>query len=497
LRIFFAALLLLLYTALCLVCWWRYRRSLNKSEPVTMDADSWLIAYASQGGTAAQLAWQSADQLREAGVSAQVLPLNRMDEAMLGRQNKILFIVSTFGEGEAPDNGSRILARLANRDLRHLQYGLLALGDSHYRFFCAFGHRLQHALHAAGATELFDLIEVDQGDPAALRHWQYYLGQLSGQTHFRDWQPPDYEPWTLQRRICLNPGSPGTPAFWLQLMSVETGTSRFAGWRAGDIAEVGPRNGTARVTQFLRALGRDPDDDVLAEELRCRELPEPFQVAQFMALDDEALLQKLPALPHREYSIASIPEAGSLELLVRQVQLPGGEFGLGSGWLTHHAELNTPIALRIRSNPGFHPPAADVPLILIGNGTGMAGLRAHLLARRQQGARRNWLLFGERTAAHDFFFGEEIRTLQDEGFLDRLSLAFSRDGGAGAARYVQDLLAPQADRLREWVAEGAAIYVCGSLNGMAQGVDAALTHIFGRDQLEVLVEARRYCRDVY
>jgi sulfite reductase (NADPH) flavoprotein alpha-component len=462
-----------------------------------MDADSWLIAYASQGGTAAQLAWQSADQLREAGVSAQVLPLNRMDEAMLGRQNKILFIVSTFGEGEAPDNGSRMLTRLANRDLRHLQYGVLALGDSHYRFFCAFGHRLHHALHAAGATELFDLIEVDRGDPAALRHWQYYLGQISGQTHFPDWQPPDYEPWTLRQRICLNPGSPGALAFHLQLTPDVSAASRLAGWCAGDIAEVGPRNSAARVAQFLRALGRDPESDPLAEELRCRELPESVRAAQWMTLDDETLLQKLPALPHREYSIASIPEAGSLELLVRQVQLPGGEFGLGSGWLTHHAELNTPIALRIRSNPGFHPPAADVPLILIGNGTGMAGLRAHLLARRQQGARRNWLLFGERTAAHDFFFGEEIRTLQDEGFLDRLSLAFSRDGGAGAARYVQDLLAPQADRLREWVAEGAAIYVCGSLNGMAQGVDAALTHIFGRDQLEVLVEARRYCRDVY
>lgn len=493
-RIFFAVLVLILYAALCYVCWRRYGRTQIKSESLSdTAADTWLIAYASQGGTATQLAWQSADQLREAGLSAQVLSLNRVDEASLSQHRKMLFIVSTFGEGEAPDNGNRILSRLVQLDLHHLQYGLLALGDSNYRFFCAFGHRLQHALHAGGATALFDLIEVDRADAAALRHWQYYLGQISGQTHFADWQAPDYEPWILQRRTCLNPGSPGAPAFWLQLQSpVQTKT-----WCAGDIAEIGPCNSAARVEQFLRSLGRDGDNDPLRETLRRRELPEPSRAAHFAALADDELLQKLPALPHREYSIASTAESGSLDLLVRQVQLPGGEFGLGSGWLTHHAELNTPIALRIRSNPGFHPPVAGTPLILIGNGTGMAGLRAHLLARRQVGERRNWLLFGERSAACDFFFGAEIRALQNEGFIEVLSLAFSRDLQPEASRYVQDLLPPQAEHLRDWVAAGAAIYVCGSLNGMAQGVDRELELILGRDQLEALAEARRYCRDVY
>jgi sulfite reductase (NADPH) flavoprotein alpha-component len=47
------------------------------------------------------------------------------------------------------------------------------------------------------------------------------------------------------------------------------------------------------------------------------------------------------------------------------------------------------------------------------------------------------------------------------------------------------------------VAQGAAIYVCGSLQGMAAGVDRALTDILGRDKLEELITENRYRRDVY
>lgn len=493
LRIFLAFAILLCYAALCYFCWWHYRRSQRKSTtPFAAADDAWLIAYASQGGTAAQLAWQSADQLSEAGIVAQVISVNRLDDVALQQNKKILFIVSTFGEGEAPDNGNRILARLTGKNLTHLSYGLLALGDRNYRFFCGFGHDLNHALHTSGATSLFDLVEVDRGDPAALRHWQYYLGQISGQAHFRDWQTPDYDRWILVARQCINSGSPGAPAYWLQLSADSHGNT----WCAGDIVEIGPCNSREKIERFLQMVGRSPvSHGELMDKLRRRELP--LSTEEMISIADDELLRKLPALPHREYSIASIPETGTLDLLVRQVILANGELGLGSGWLTSHAPVGETIALRIRSNPSFHPPPVDVPLILIGNGTGMAGLRAHLLARKLAGARRNWLLFGERTARYDFFFEEEIRGWHHAGVLEFVDIVFSRDAAPEAPRYVQDLLPVHQERLREWIKDGAAIYVCGSLHGMAHGVDMALGQILGREQLDSLAESRRYCRDVY
>jgi len=63
--------------------------------------------------------------------------------------------------------------------------------------------------------------------------------------------------------------------------------------------------------------------------------------------------------------------------------------------------------------------------------------------------------------------------------------------------YVQDRLAQAADTLREWVQGGAAIYVCGSLQGMAQGVDDTLRAVLGAEQMEQLVRSGRYRRDVY
>jgi len=49
----------------------------------------------------------------------------------------------------------------------------------------------------------------------------------------------------------------------------------------------------------------------------------------------------------------------------------------------------------------------------------------------------------------------------------------------------------------EWVADGAALYVCGSLEGMAGGVHAVLSDLLGAETLDELSATRRYCRDVY
>jgi len=113
----------------------------------------------------------------------------------------------------------------------------------------------------------------------------------------------------------------------------------------------------------------------------------------------------------------------------------------------------------------------------------------------QAGATRNWLLFGERNRARDFFHGNELLAWQAQGFLPRLDLAFSRDGGEH--RYVQHLVQAHGDELRRWVDEGAAIYVCGSLAGMAPGVDAALRGTLGDEAVERLLAEGRYRRDVY
>ena len=86
-----------------------------------------------------------------------------------------------------------------------------------------------------------------------------------------------------------------------------------------------------------------------------------------------------------------------MELLVRKAVKDDGSLGLGSGWLTRDCALGGVVKLRLRPNPNFHPPALTAPQILIGAGTGIAGLRAHLLHRQQKKLGDAWLLFGERS----------------------------------------------------------------------------------------------------
>ena len=197
----------------------------------------------------------------------------------------------------------------------------------------------------------------------------------------------------------------------------------------------------------------------------------------------------------REYSIASIASDGLLELIVRQECHPDGSLGLGSGWLTEHAPLGAAISLRVRRNSGFHLPAEPRPLILLGNGTGLAGLRSLLKARIADGQQRNWLLFGERNIEHDFHCRDELHEWLACRDLMRLDLAFSRDHAEKI--YVQDRLREAADELKKWLADGAAIYICGSLQGMATGVDQVLNEVLGTEEVERLIEQGRYRRDVY
>jgi sulfite reductase (NADPH) flavoprotein alpha-component len=459
---------------------------------------AWLIGFASQSGFAEQLAWQTAGQLQSAGLPVRVQRLSEMTETDLSQSRHALFVVSTFGDGEAPDSARGFERKLLGRplSLENLNYAVLGLGDRQYQHFCGFAQRLHGWLAERGGSTLFAPVEVDSGDSTALQRWQQQLGAITGSTPAAAWNAPDYENWTLSRRDLLNAGSVGSKVFLLALTS-GAGT----GWEAGDLVEVLPRNPQSVVEHFLAGLGIAADAQVkvdglsetLDQALSTRQLP--ANRSHLVGLHAQALVDALVPLAMREYSIASIPEDGSLQLIVRQELHPDGSLGLGSGWLTEHAAVGASISLRVRRNSSFHLPRDSVPMILIGNGTGLAGLRSLLKARIAQGEQRNWLLFGERNAAHDFHCGDELHGWLARGDLARMDLAFSRDQAEKI--YVQDRLREAADELRRWLADGAVIYICGSLEGMATGVDETLKALIGEEGVQALIEQGRYRRDVY
>lgn len=446
-----AGLCVILYLILC--SWVAYRERSRRRQAAKAAAafnqtqegtPPWLVAYASQTGNAEQIAWQTANALHAGGIPTQIRSLAQLQASDLQHTQRALFIVSTYGEGDPPDNATTFARKVMEHSLplKQLHYSVLALGDREYTNFCGFGRTLDTWLHAQGAQYLFPRIDVSNSDSAALEKWRHQLTQLAGTGTTIDWQSPSFETWLLVARRRLNPGSAGHPVFHIELQP--QGEQALPSWQAGDLVQI------------------------LAPTDRERA---------------------------REYSIASIPSDGRVHLLVRQERHRDGSLGVASGWLTDQAPLNAAIELKIRAHNNFRLETnADRPMILIGNGTGLAGLRAHLKARTAQGLRQNWLIFGERNAATDAFYQDELESWRTQHQL-RIDWVFSRD--QPTRRYVQDQLRNSAETVREWISNGAAIYVCGSLEGMAGGVHSALTEILGNHGLEQLIETGRYRRDVY
>jgi sulfite reductase (NADPH) flavoprotein alpha-component len=482
--------------------------------PVSADADAahTLVAYASQTGFGEQIALQTAQRLQSAGVAVRLESLESLNTLdALTRHPRALFIVSTTGEGDAPDSAAGFVRKLMSGDagtgspaMSGLRYGVLALGDRTYREYCAFGHALDGWLRERRAEPLFDPIEVDNGDANALHQWQTQLSLLAGGAIETSLPTTPYTRWLLSERTWLNPGSAGEPAFHVCL---EPTALAALNWQAGDIAEIRPQHSQHVVRACLQAASLDGDALVecdgeritFAEAIATRTLPNTFDA--WRGETPQALVDTLRPLASRQYSISSLPADGRLELLVRLSQHAdpsaddGLGFGLASGWLTRHAAAGAPIGVRIRTNRSFHAPLDDRPLILIGAGTGLAGLRAHLKHRALRGHRRNWLIFGERSAGHDAFHADELAQWQASGVLQRLDTVWSRDGGE--RRYVHDAMRDAAAHLRQWVDDGAAIYLCGSVQRMARTVHAALVEILGEARVDALRESGRYRRDVY
>ncbi len=453
-RLPLAIALIALYLLLCAFVTWRFRRRQRLQAEAAaqllsaMAGDGtppmWVL-HASQTGQAEDLALQTARALHVAGQPVRLAALGSIRPDDLRGATHALFVVSTYGEGDPPDAATPFwrAALESAPELRGLNYGVLALGDRTYDRYCGFGRELDGWLQRAGATALFERIDVDRSDATALQQWRHQLGHIAGTADMPAWEEARFEPWLLTARQHLNPGSAGGGVFHLELAPPEG--QALPDWQAGDLVQV----------QHADA----------------------------------------PTQP-REYTIASLPADGRVHLMLRQTRRDDGRLGLASGWLTAQAQLGARISLRVRSHASFRiGDNAARPLILIGNGTGLAGLRAHLKARAGAGAPPAWLIYGERHSAHDAHYAGELDAWAAQGLLARMDRIYSRD--QAQQRYVQHLLAEQAHTLREWLAKDAAIYVCGSLQGMVTAVDAVLREAIGEAQVDRLIEQGRYRRDVY
>ena len=220
----------------------------------------------------------------------------------------------------------------------------------------------------------------------------------------------------------------------------------------------------------------------------------------------EYLLDFVPAIKPRLYSIASASEMhpdhihtciveedwqrddgemrrGQSTWFLRN-QTPGQTWGTVTQLKESPEEAFGTVAngpmIPCRVNPAVvHlPDSPKTPLVMVGLGTGMAPFRSFIQQRVMQKAAGEevgemLLYFGARYEATEFLYGDEIRAYHDDGILNHLKTAFSRDQEEKI--YAQHRIAEDPELLYDYmVNKDAHFYLCGPAGNMPKQMKDAV-----------------------
>ncbi len=523
---------------------------------------SLIVGFSSDMGNAEDAAMSFAEAVaaaEEIGVVTEAVELNQIPLTDLQSATHFVVVTSTFGDGEFPDNGAlfweAISADGVDR-LDHLHFAVLALGDISYDLFCNAGKILDERLEALGGTRLAERIDIDGFYEKPAAAWTAdVVKAISAVTSVSpsvpavdaENLPPRHEKLSWPRdnpytaRLVVNrPLTAAESDKDVRHYEIDLGDSGMT-YQAGDSVAVHPVNDPDLVAAVLATLGVGADHTVadhehplgvlLSEHLEIRTPSRALRAlatagigTQFDESDShdvldllemirpsvDELLDTLRPLQFRDYSIASSPllHPDRIHLTVSTVSYTARNRrrgGVASTFLAHRGDA---VRVHLRPNHSFRLPGPDVPVIMVGPGTGIAPFRAFLQERRAVGASgRSWLFFGDRRRSTDFLYGEELLAFRDAGVLSRLDLAFSRDSPDGAKDYVQHHMLANADEVFDWLQDGAHLYVCGDADNMAKDVHQALHQIVAtaggmtgdaaHAYVNELIKDHRYLRDVY
>ena len=553
---------------------------MGNAAPQAGEAAVLTILYGSQTGNARRVANQLKEQAESRGLAVKLVNMADYKPNQLKKEKYIAVVVSTYGEGEPPEDAENLHEFLNSKKapkLDGVKAVVIGLGDSSYEFFCQTAIDFDERFKALGAESVVARAELDVDYEAAAREW--ISGALDalepelkansqgraqvipmagfGQTASHASEFTKQNPYTAELSVVQKiTGRDSTKDVRHVEISLEdSGIS----YQPGDALGVYFLNDEALVDTLLSQVGLTGKEEVTidGEALSLRQaLIEKLELTQsypgfvekyakasnntelLTLVADKAALRtfldarqtfdivgQYPAqieaqtlvdcarkLQARLYSIASSQAEVEDEVhltvgLVEFEAFDSEHLGGCSGYLARRAEQGSQIKVFVEHNDKFRLPGdGNVPVIMVGPGTGIAPFRAFLQERDARGAEGgNWLFFGNPHFTQDFLYQVEIQKYVKSGLLSKIDLAFSRDQADKI--YIQDRLRQNGAELFEWLENGAHFYVCGDANRMAKDVHQALVDIIkshgGRDDeqaeqyLKDLRSNQRYQKDVY
>ena len=495
------------------------------------------IVYGTQTGNSEAMAEQAASEAKKHGMAPKVLDMGDIELLDFAQNERILFVTSTYGEGEMPDNAQVIWDEISADDAPRFDntfFSVLALGDSSYDQFCEAGILWDKRMEALGAKRITDRVDCDVDFETPAANWiqkvmpiitakgsQETVSVESGQAKpakpkFDKKNPLEAE---LLTKKVLSGADSSKEIVHFEFSLGDSGET----YLAGDALNIIPENRPDLIQEILDLFDTRAGDEMMkrlrydleiripskelvelvgqkTEDQEMRRMVEnndKVAIDDFMyGLDSYQLIKSYgtgnitfydflntcKSISPRAYSISSSVKKhlGEVHLTISSVRYKREDRqqnGVVSTFLADLAKVGEKVSCYFSPNKQFKiPEEGDKPIIMVGPGTGIAPFRAFLEERSATQAKGgNWLFFGDRNKEHDFIYKEEIEEMQSSGLLTKLDLAFSRDQERKV--YVQDKMVENGSELFEWLEAGGYFYVCGDAYRMAKDVDVALHRV--------------------
>ena len=511
------------------------------------------IVYGTETGNSKRLATDFAAKAKQHHVHAKVVGMDQYRLTDLTKEEYLLAVVSTHGEGEPPAAAKKFYDHIHNNGFKldKLKYGVLALGDTSYPLFCKTGEDVDLQLNKLGANRFVPLQKCDlEYDDEATNWFNTVLKNLNNKQSEATTVTPVALPaakkgkqnYTGKVLAAINLNDKGSNKETYHIEIEAEGLEYQCGDSIGIIAE----NDSQVVTDIIATTNIDGNKtlqfkkekftiyELLKRKINIIHLTERL-VKQYATVTGhsipdgradllelvkkypvkntaqfEEILISLNAVSPRLYTIASSPAAheGEVHIVVVKDTYTINDkkrFGLCSDYLSK-LKLNSSQQFFVQPNKRFRLPEENKDIIMVGPGTGIAAFRSFLAERDATGASgRNWLFFGEQHFASDFLYQTEIQNWFETGVLNKINLAFSRDQQEKI--YVQHKMQQHGAELYEWLNGGASFFVCGKKHPMSIDVENTLLQIIeqhgnktaeeAKKYLEHLEEEGRYEKDVY
>ncbi|MCG2612357.1 flavodoxin domain-containing protein [Flavobacterium sp. SM15] len=500
-----------------------------------------LIVYGTETGNAKKVATQLLANFKKDKIQAKTTDIFQFDVAKLEKETLVLFIVSTQGEGEFPQNAIGFYEKLKATDtnLNKLNFAVFGLGDSSYPLFCNAGVLLDEVLEQKGAKRLIPLVKADVDYSQTVTNWESDLkavfskkatstSQVTGKQATSSVNQKKNYKGVVSHKVILNDRGSNKQTYHIEITPYEE-----VFYQPGDAIGFYPKNSEAEILEILSFFDKKTEKETLFDKnirgLGKKSLESLSEIFGITITEEKADLldilnnyskpenvtfEQVVALLHpiapRLYSISSDVAAhdGLVHITanLNTFSINGAtKTGLCSQFLADFPK-DAEIEFYIHKNNNFKLPENDTDIILIGPGTGIAPFRSFLAHRDTEGAEgKNWLFFGEQHFALDFYYQTEIQEWLTTGTLTKLDTAFSRDQEQKI--YVQDRIREKAKEFNQWLENGASLYICGQKHPMSIDVENAVLEVIAAERnisideaqavLEALESDGKYQKDVY